>query len=193
MNTTIKSCLIFAAGAVVGALGMRYYIHKQLENAEYEDSDYEALTTEDNTQQKKEPTIAEYAAMLAEKHNYVDYTAFSANEPKKTEETEKVEEEPHQIIIDYDSWGQTDGYEPYSYTYYADGVLEDDNGDQMTEEEIVRTVGWKALALFDNPNTWSVYVRNDKLKAEYEICRDKRNYFDMKAPRTEVVSDEDGD
>lgn len=193
MNTMIKSCLIFAAGAIVGALGMRYYIHKQLENAEYEDSDYEVLNPEEDILQKKEPTLTEYAAMLAEKHGYVDYTTFSADNKKKTEETETVEEEPHQIIIDYDSWGQADGYEPYSYTYYADGVLEDDNGDQMTEEEIVRTVGWKALALFDNPNTWSVYVRNDKLKAEYEICRDKRNYFDMKAPRTEVVSDEDGD
>ena len=181
-----KSLLIFASGAVVGALVMRLYIHKQLENAEYEEPDG---PIDDQPKEEKEPTFAEYAAELAKQRgNYIDYSAISngKQEPKP--------EPVAPIVIDYDSFGQTDGYDVYSFDYYADGIVADETGEVMTEEEIKTTIGGrKVLELFNRPNTWTIYIRNDILKTEYEICLDKRKYAEVNPNKGSVSDDEDGD
>lgn len=207
----ITGILIFAAGAVVGALGMRHYLLRQLEEVEVENyvpreerQDVEepvdpVKSVTDDYEDQKTKSIIEYAAKLVG-NGYTDYAAISGNsEQKKTEETAMKDHEQvfdivgGQRIITEEEYGQKDGYDTYSYVYYAgNSVLVDDAEDQMLEDEIIRTVGWNALALFDNPAIWAVYVRNDKLKADYEITLDKRAFAD-EPPQTEVDSDEDGD
>lgn len=189
--------MIFAAGAVVGALGMRYYLLKQSEEIEVENyvpkeeaqSDNIVEPATDNYESQKTKSIVEYAAKLSE-HGYTDYAAISGG--AKTEEKEEaVTEDYGQHVISDDEYGKKDGYDLYSYEYYSgNAVLVDDHQDVVLEDEIVRTVGWDALARFDNPAIWAVYVRNDKLKADYEITLDKRSF---EPPHMEVDSDEDGD
>lgn len=200
MNIT-KSLLIFAAGAVVGALGMRYYIHKQLENAEYEEGEYEQEVEnpieESIKAPDKGPTIAEYAASLAKNRQYIDYASISTKSKETLNKQNQIEEDKNKdsiYLIDGDEYGQVTDYDLYTFSYYADGVLEDDAGDAMTEEEIQTTIGGReVLALLDRTNVWVIYIRNDTLEAEYEICLDRRRYSDIHPPQKEALSEEDGD
>lgn len=206
----ITGILIFAVGAVVGALGMRQYLLSQLEEIEVENYvPRESAPTEpkkektaptksvtDDYEGQKTKSILEYAAKLKEQ-GYINYSSFSGgtSEKEKTEDTAIKDYGQH--VITEEEYGQEEGYDCYSYVYYAgNGVLVDDNEDQMLEDEIIRTVGWNALALFDDPTTWAIYVRNNVLKADYEITLDKRCFEfedESEPPPTEDNSDEDGD
>lgn len=82
-------------------------------------------------------------------------------------------------VITSEELDQTD-YELLSLTYYSDGVLADPWDEVI--EDIEGTVGSDSLTHFEDD---TVFVRNDRLKCDYEILLDKRKYSDV------VVGDED--
>lgn len=92
-----------------------------------------------------------------------------------TSEQPKKEEYP--CVISPDEFGEIYGYDTISLTYYADGVLCDDNNDII--ENIDYIIGSEALDTFGRFEDDSVHVRNDKLKVYYEILKDERNFEDL--------------
>ena len=81
-------------------------------------------------------------------------------------------------IITPDEFGEFDDYETISLTYYADGVLTDDMDEPI--EDVDGLVGVDSLSHFGEYEDDSVFVRNDRMKADYEILSDLRNYSDIK-------------
>ena len=92
--------------------------------------------------------------------------------------TEKWEEEeddmPAPYVISPDDFGDLD-YETTSLDYYADGILVDESGEVVDEEEINDMIG-DALEHFGEYEDDSVFVRDDILKIDYEILRDENPY-----------------
>jgi hypothetical protein len=64
-------------------------------------------------------------------------------------------------------------------TYYSDGVLEDDYWNPI--ENIEDVVGNDFVNHFDEYVDSTVYIRNEALKTDYEITRDKRTYVESQA------------
>lgn len=81
-------------------------------------------------------------------------------------------DEPY--VISPSEFGENDDYETISLTYYADGVLTDDNDEVI--EDVDSIVGEESLTHFGEYEEDSVFVRNDELKCDYEILRDYRHY-----------------
>lgn len=64
----------------------------------------------------------------------------------------------------------------YCLTYYADGVLSNDWYERL---DIDNTIGEDSLDHFGDHVEDVVYVRNERLKTDYEVTRDPRKYTDM--------------
>lgn len=80
-------------------------------------------------------------------------------------------------VISPDEFDDNDDYEKETLTYYADKVLTDIMDDKI--ENVDDVVGLESLTHFGEYEADSVYVRNDILKTDYEICLDARNYSDV--------------
>ena len=84
-------------------------------------------------------------------------------------------------VISPDEFGNMDDHTLISLTYYADGVLADDWDTKVINPD--EEVGPNIESHFGEYEEDTVFVRNEKLKNDYEICRDLRTY-------TEVIGDE---
>ena len=69
-----------------------------------------------------------------------------------------------------------DDYESVSLILYGDGVLSDSDDRALKESEIEDLVGLSSLNHFGEYEEDSVFVRNDRLKMDFEIIRDPRTY-----------------
>jgi hypothetical protein len=88
------------------------------------------------------------------------------------------EDEPH-LIPEEEYLANETGYEQYSMTYYlGDGVLADDRDQPVEGDKLDETVGDNNLTHFQNlpENEHIIYVRNNKLRAEFEISKSDGNY-----------------
>lgn len=166
--------MIFVAGASIGALVTKNYIEKKYElldlNKYYVDS-YEYVDEPDEPDEPEEcdeqPNIIEYASRL-QKEGYTNYS-------NSEKEEKPIKYKPY--VIKPEEFGDYDEYGKYSLTYYADGILTDDNDDVI--DDIENKVGLDSLNRFGEYEDDAVYVRNDKLKCDYEILLDLDNYSDI--------------
>lgn len=189
MNKTINF-MMFVVGAAVGSIVTWRYIDKKYEQIAQEEIDSvkevfakrEHDSTENNdvvrkkaSNAKEKPNIVEYAAKLREQ----GYTNYADIEPETNEEG--VNEESMDIDMPYvippEEFGEFDDYERIGLTYYADQVLTDEDDELV--EDIEDTVGFDSLSHFGEYEDDSVFVRNDRLKCDYEILLDQRNYSDV--------------
>ena len=88
----------------------------------------------------------------------------------------EVKKEPY-VIAPYD-FGELDGYSQIELTYYLDGILEDDEYHIVTDAD--KLIGPKALTTFGEYEDDAVFVRNDYLKADFQILKDYRTYDEAK-------------
>jgi hypothetical protein len=90
-------------------------------------------------------------------------------------EDEEYDRKPY--VIPPEEFDTITGYDIVSYTYYADGVLVDDDENVVTD--IDERIGSDALKTFGMYEDDSVFVRNEKLKIDYEILADTRKFSDV--------------
>lgn len=111
--------------------------------------------------------------------NKVEYTDYSTNKTTedKQEKAETITHEDNPYVITPEEFGELDGYDEISLTYYSDQVLTDENDELV--EDVDRVVGFESLNHFGEYEDDSVYVRNDRLKCDYEILMDHRKYTDV--------------
>lgn len=81
------------------------------------------------------------------------------------------------FVIEEDRVGEYISYDLISLIYFSDGVLTDDW--EVPVENPDETVGMEYKKYFETGED-VVYVRNDKLKCEFEITRDLRTYEEVK-------------
>ena len=123
---------------------------------------------------KLKPDLVNYAAKLQEE-GYTNYTEHS----KKNTEGKKDDPMPNEpYVISPDNYGENDNYTQISLVYYAgDGVLADDEDEVV--EDIEATVGEDFAEHFGEYEDDSVFIRNDRLRCDYEILRDNRSFSDV--------------
>lgn len=129
----------------------------------------------------QEMGVSEYAKILSQQ-GYTDYAAVELS-PDVDIPPIKLVSEDHQVfvekpyIIEPDEFGELYDYTTISLTYYADKYLTDENDELV--EDVEDTVGTESLTHFGEYEDDSVFVRNDRLKCDYEILLDTRNYKDV--------------
>lgn len=183
MKTTLNNIVIFAAGAAIGSAVTWKILKERYERIAQEEinsvkeayfgkpqDEEEVEETEEVVEEKNALTdIREYAAQI-QKQGYVDY----ANTGKTNQEVDNVNA-PY--VIPPEEFGENDDYETISLLYFADKVLTDD--DYELVQNVDDVVGRESLNHFGEYEDDSVFVRNDEMKADYEILLDPRNYRDV--------------
>lgn len=164
-----NTIIAFLIGAVTGSVITYKYMQKKAyeENVEYVDDEY--LEEEDD---EPEP-INE----IDEKPDLSVYTKKLKEQGYLKDEEGDDEEMDEPVVISPEEYGEIDDYTLYSYVYYADKLLADENNEII--ENIDEIVGEESLNHFGEYGEDSVYVRNDKRKAYYEILLDKEKYVDL--------------
>lgn len=102
-----------------------------------------------------------------------------------TEDGRRVRNTPY--VIHPDIFGAKDDYDTRSLKCFADRVVTD------TDDEIVddvdNLIGDESLDHFGEFEMDSVFVRNEKLKCDYEILLDPRKYSDIIKEKSHQVED----
>ena len=119
---------------------------------------------------RTKPDLKEYARRL-EKEGYTRYSDFGSDEE------EKPVSEAGPYVIPPEQFGDNEEHEQISLTYYADGVLADENDEVI--EDVEDAVGINSLNHFGEYEDDSVFVRNDARKCDYEILLDQRTYSEV--------------
>lgn len=142
---------------------------------EFDDSDdsddvEEEPKPEQKIDRNNKPDIVEYAKILSE----TGYTNYAERQDKKEKKGVEPVEDERPYVISPDEFGEKDGYENVTLTYYADGVLTDyfDNVISNVDE----VVGLDSLDHFGEYEDDVVFVRNEKMETDYEILRDLRDF-----------------
>ena len=191
----------FVLGAGVGAAAAWYitkekyaaYAKEEIESfkakynktklvvSDISDEENEPSPVEQAVADMQEMGVSEYAKMLS-KIGYTDYAAVELS-PDAEVPPIRVVSEDHQVfvekpyVIEPDEFGELDDYGTISLTYYADQYLADENDELV--EDVDDIVGTESLTHFGEFEDDSVFVRNDRLKCDYEILLDMRNYKDV--------------
>lgn len=172
MKGTLSNLFILAAGVAIGSavtwrvLKVKYdqLIDEEIKSVkEYYAKHF--TKGEDEADFSDETESHETVDQILEDNDYTYY-----NNEKGVSKMRKP------IVIPPEEFGETD-YETISLTYYADGVLADDMDEPVDNVDDI--VGKDSLTRFGEYEDDSVFVRNDRLKCDYEILADSRNYKDV--------------
>lgn len=112
--------------------------------------------------------VDEYKSIV--NNNKYNYSSETAKEGKRNMAA---------YVISPEEFGDNEDYEVESLTYYADGVLTDDQDNII--EDVEGLVG-DALDHFGEFEDDSVFVRDDTVQRDYEILRDVRKFSDVVNP-----------
>lgn len=204
MNSAVQISSAFILGIVAGALITNKVLKTEYERIAQEEIDsvkevfcVKKEPTKDANDGAIDPKAAEAAIRARNKPNiesciklihregYTDYSHNDAESAPSVSDKELNDEgnddsvAPKPYVISPDDFGEEDGYDQFSLTLYADGIVTDDDDRAMTDTDVELSIGHDALTHFGEYEDDSVFVRNDKLKCDYEILRDERNYSDV--------------
>lgn len=175
MNNKVLGVLAFSLGAAIGSLVTYKVIavrfNKMLEDEIEAAKEY--YSGDGATADKSE----EQAVVESEKIDPADLDNQRYIELLEEYRTKEDADmcEPH--VITPDEFGELADYETVSLTYYADGVLTDEDDEPIDDADDI--IGVDSLNHFGEFEDDSVFVRNDMLKIDYEILKDLRRYSDV--------------
>lgn len=124
-----------------------------------------------------EETTVEAAKSLIEHEGYTSYNTVMPEKPKGPTVTSLIQELP--VTISFDEYDNTPpGYEQYTLTYYeGSNTLVSQAGKVIKGKDLVRTIG-DLLGTFKEGED-AIWVRNPKLKMDFEIVRDAHSFTDV--------------
>lgn len=185
MNSILSKLLIFISGIGLGSAVTYMVVKNKYERLIQEEiesvkavfsnrDNWEPVDSEKETEveveapvnKKKEQLamdLGQYEEILNES-NYKNYAG-------KKEEN-KVD---RPYVIEPGEFGEMDGYETVSLTYYADEVVTDDFGEIVDDVDDI--IGLESLSHFGEYEDDSVFVRNDAKRCDYEILMVEQRYY----------------
>lgn len=198
MKKTLINLFLFTAGATIGSLVTWKVVKTKYERIIQEEIDSFKETyalcmggrsgndgpieSSDNEFQEEElgqngfpkSVMTDYAALAGK------YGHPSNDEDENIEEGGGDDKFPYingPVVITPEQYGDGNyDHDLYVLTYYDDGILANDWWETLDVEE---TIGTDALEHFGDYTEDVVHVRNERLKADYEVTKDPRNYADM--------------
>lgn len=185
MNTKFINVLVFAAGAAIGSVVTWKVVKTKYERIAQEEIDSvkerfamkfepkdepveEVSDEEPQRRPYEKPDLFEYAKILKEE-GYTDYSESTVEEKGGSNSANRP------YLISPDEFGEMDGYESISYTWYEDGILADDQG--IVIEEVDELIGLDNLKRFGEYEDDAVHVRNDERREDYEILLSLKEYY----------------
>jgi hypothetical protein len=191
--------MMFVLGVAVGSVVTWRYVEKKYKQIAQDEIDSvkevfskreaeftenaEARIKADNAKEK--PNVVEYTAWL-HKQGYTNYSDMVDEKPEEVKEESMSVDKPY--VIAPEEFGELDDYETISLTYYADQILADDN--DVIVDDVEDVVGFDSLNRFGEYEDDSVFVRNDRLKCDYEILLDQRKYSNVIRRKPHEVDDQ---
>lgn len=179
----VATCLAFTVGAAIGSAVTWVIAKKAYEKLAQEEIDSVKEVFTKRYSEKKDTD----APNTTEEEVKEDIPADPEVEEYKTQVEEygysnrKEEPQYEPYVIAPEEFGEKPGYDEQSLTYYADQVLTDDDDNLIRNVDAV--VGIESLTHFGEYEDDSVFVRNDRLKCDYEILLDQRRYADVIAKK----------
>ena len=188
MNRDLLSkIMIFVAGVGIGSVVTYKLVKKHYDQIIQEeiDSVKEVFSKKEETidvtelhpkvkvelaeQEEENPEMDKYKKLVR------DYRKESTKKKEEKEEDEEMDiDKPY--VISPEEFDTLDDWETISLTYYQDGVVTDDAGEPMSDEEIESAIGFESLEHFGEYEEDSVFVRNDERRTDYEILMDADYY-----------------
>lgn len=196
MKKGIINVFIFAAGVAFGsAVTWKFAKAKYEQIANEEIESVKAVYSRKFEPETFEPEEFEpidddsLATTIEEANQYIDEiercgysTAVDINKERRGKPM--IIEGPY--VISPEEFDELDGYEAVSLTYYNDGVVANIFDTEYDEDEIEEMIGKDFATHFGEYEKDTVFIRNDELRADYEITRDYRDF-------RQVVSGDDPD
>ena len=196
MNIKLNNVIAFATGAFIGsvvtwkfvekkyrqiaqeeidAMSDYYRKKKEAEDEEAEDTENYIESESERCEELREGVLMGGAIEVPLPQEYKDLTSqYSGTE------VSLMEDRPY--VIPPEAYGELDGYESVSLNYYTDGVVADDYDEII--EDVDDIIGVESLTHFGEYEDDAVFVRNDRLRCDYEVLRDTRKF-------SELLSDEE--
>ena len=180
--------IVFVAGAVAGSVATWQCTKKIYEQMAQEEIDSvketfsrlkEKTHDESNDEQSSSVnTSSDIMAKAIDEGDKIEYSKIIDNcgYNEEKEEVENMNKRPY--VIKPDEFGELDGYETRTLTYYAVGYLVDPIDDEIIEE-IEELVSFDVFNHFGEYEEDAVYVRNDVGQCDYEILQDEGNFEDI--------------
>lgn len=188
MKQTV-SLLIFLCGVVVGAIATykraeskyKKIADEEIESVKeaYKKQSLKAKIYPDEKTEENNPTIPNVMANAEKEKELSDYSKKVGDLGYTNYSDIELRNESKPYVIHPNEVGEKEeeGYSIVSLTYYADGVVTDDDDEVL--DDIAGTITEEALTHFGEYEDDSVYVRNDRLKIDYEILLDQRTYAEI--------------
>lgn len=182
MNSTLSKVIIFAAGAAIGSAVTWKLVKGKYERVaseeiaemrEYYRKKQESVEVTNESVEPEESIVKIDKVNRAEYENIANrYSGSYKSEEKGGEDDMEDDDKPY--VIAPETFGEIDDYDTETLTYYADGVLEDDQGHVIEDPDDL--VGKDFADHFGEYEDDAVHVRNDKYHTYYEILQDTRTY-----------------
>lgn len=115
------------------------------------------------------PNIQTYASTI---RNYTNYS----NVEYEPEHAHFEPEDQRKEVINPDEYGEDEDYEQASLTFYADGILADEDDTILNINEVIGKDALKHIGDYEDD---AVHVKNYGRKVYYEVIVDKRTYLDV--------------
>lgn len=182
MSKRIGYLFAFAVGVAAGSFATWKYIQTKYEQIAREEIEsirevYRAKKLSDTEEETKDEKPEESEDDDSEYFVYEDMTSEYTSEKGGSEPTR---DDPY--LIAPGDFASLDDYEIESLLYFADGVLTDDAFLPIDNiESLVVPDFSEHFGDYDYDQD-TVYVRNDRLKTDYEILRDEREYSKVVGP-----------
>lgn len=189
MNCKFTNVFMFAAGAVIGSAVTWKILKDKYERIVQEEieSVKEVFMGMNDTQEQSEDCESDDEEEEQHQINWDELEDLDEESDEELEEyanltnlyssekggAEKVEVAKPYVISPFD-YGENDDFNTVSLTYYADGILEDDDHEIVTDVD--ELIGEKSLTTFGEYEDDSVFVRNERLQTDFEILKDYRTY-----------------
>lgn len=194
MKKNLFNVLLFAAGAAIGSAVTWKFVKTKYERIAQEEIDSvketwarrnleESCDIESKTENSDECEEEEEDEGFGDE----DMATYARlidmyNKPGNNVETEQKGEGdvPYingPYVITPDDFGNGDyDHDMYCLTYYSDGVLANDWDEVLDLDE---TIGEDSIEHFGDYAEDVVHVRNERLRADYEVVRDDRSYTEL--------------
>lgn len=199
MKTKVKDILVFITGAVSGAAGMFIFIKNKWQK-DFEAKRQEMIEYYENKKDKESKPVPEKVKETTKESDIKETSIEDAkkiihrcNYSKVSDASEKTkntapilndaEYSTSPYEIDSREFGSQEMYGMVTLYLYDDGEVRTDKYELLDDEDIENYIGNLLERLADlrdaDPDMDSFYVRNDRLKTDYEILIEAGRYEDM--------------
>ena len=204
MNCKFTNVIVFAVGAAIGSAVTWKIVKDRYDRLVKEEieSVKEAFAKIDQDDQEQSDDITDDESVhqinweefedLQEEEDDTptemkEYSKLASMYTNEKGGAESMTEKP--VVISPYDFGELDGYNQVELTYYADGILEDEDYNIISPNEIDKLIGSDSLYTFGEYEEDSVCVRNKTLRTDFQILRDYRTYAEVRSTSPNQVDD----